>query len=297
MNHPGKIIITGDFCPINRIDDLISRKEYELIFKDFLPVLKEADLAITNLESPLTESNEKISKIGPLLKASTQSAAALSAAGFKLVTLANNHIMDYGDTGLISTFKACKEFGIDYVGAGENIQKARKIYTSKVRDRTIAILNFAENEFSTTNGSDHGANPLDPVDNYRDIIEARSIADIVLVIVHGGHEMYDLPSPRIKNTLHFFAEAGATVIIEHHAHCYSGYEVYRGVPIFYGLGNFLFDIPNMSNPIWNIGYAVELKLDPDLTFNIIPYQQCGKEAGISLLDGPEGAILCKFGTS
>lgn len=78
MNNPGKIIITGDFTPINRIADLIKRKEYELIYNDFLPLIKGADLAITNLESPLTESKTKISKIGPLLKASTKSAAALS---------------------------------------------------------------------------------------------------------------------------------------------------------------------------------------------------------------------------
>lgn len=195
--------------------------------------------------------------------------------------------MDYGDSGLISTLEACKCNGIDYVGAGENIFIARQFYTTKVRGHTVAILNFAENEFSTTHDNNHGANPLDLVVNYRDIIAAKAIADFVIVIVHGGNEMYDLPSPGIKKVLHFFADAGANVIIGHHAHCYSGYEEYQGVPIFYGLGNFLFDIPNMSDSIWNFGYAVELLLDHELTFNIIPYQQCGQKAGIRLLDSGE----------
>jgi poly-gamma-glutamate synthesis protein (capsule biosynthesis protein) len=244
-------------------------------------------LAITNLECPLTDDGPGIKKVGPLLRAPANTARTLSDWGFKLVTLANNHIMDYKSDGLVSTINACKENGIAHVGAGANNTDAKMVYYTKIGDQRVAVLNFAENEFSTTHGKSPGANPLEAVVNYGDIVKAKELSDFVLVIVHGGNEMYNLPSLRTKNTLRFFAEAGADAVIQHHAHCYSGYELYKGVPIFYGLGNFIFDKPHIFNSPWNTGYAVELTLEPQFTFKIIPYEQSNGNAGVRLLYNAE----------
>jgi poly-gamma-glutamate capsule biosynthesis protein CapA/YwtB (metallophosphatase superfamily) len=293
MNNGAKIFITGDFCPINRISDLVSCGRYDSIFNDLLPFIKKSDLAITNLECPLTESTKKINKIGPSLKASAKVAEVLSDSGFKLVTLANNHIMDYGLAGLRSTLAACEKNGINWVGVGEDYHNARRIHYYVVGKYTVAILNFAENEFSTTNGNYPGANPLDPVENYRDICEAKTNSDYVIVIVHAGHEEYELPSPRIKETLRFYAEAGASAILSHHTHCYSGYEIYKGVPIFYGLGNFVFDVPGTLNNDWNYGFAVEFTLNGTITFKIIPFEQCNQDVGVRLLNEQGKEIFYK----
>jgi hypothetical protein len=284
MNQEAKILITGDFCPINRANDLIMHEQYDTIFNDLLPIIQDADLAITNLECPLTNNGNKITKTGPLLKGSIKTADALSFAGFNLVTLANNHIMDYGILGLQSTLKACENNKIDHVGAGKDYNEARQTYFTKIGNYTVAILNFAENEFSTTHDSNPGANPIDPMENFRDISEAKSKADHVIVIVHGGHEMYTLPSPRIKNTFRFMADAGASAVLGHHSHCYSGYEIYNNVLIFYGLGNFIFDLPDNRNSIWNTGFAVELILKDVLEYNIIPYEQCNQQFGVRLMN-------------
>jgi poly-gamma-glutamate synthesis protein (capsule biosynthesis protein) len=99
--------------------------------------------------------------------------------------------------------------------------------------------------------------------------------------------MYNLPSPRVKKLFRFFASAGADAVIGHHSHCYSGYEIYNNVPIFYGLGNFVFDIPEQHDTIWNIGYAVELSLNKPMSFDIIPYRQCDKDIGLRLLTEKE----------
>lgn len=283
MNKKPSILITGDFCPVNRTSDLISNGKFELLFNDFLPYIKEAGLAITNLECPLTEEESKINKSGPLLKASLRSAEALAYSGFKLVTLANNHIMDYGFPGMKSTIKACHKNGIDHVGVGQNYSEARQAYYAKLGDYNIAIINITENEFSTTNGNYPGSNPLDAIENYYDIVRAKAKADYVIVIVHGGHEFYNLPSIRTKTAFHFYAEAGASVIIEHHAHCYSGYEIYRDVPIFYGLGNFVFDKPDRRNSSWNYGFSVELLFEDKVYFNILPYNQSDRSEGVRLL--------------
>lgn len=293
MSNEARILITGDFCPVNRINDLILNEKFDAVFNDFLTVLSDKELAITNLECPLTDTEEKINKYGPLLKGSINTAKALSYCGFKLVTLANNHIMDYGLSGLQSTLNTCKNNCIDYVGAGEDNHEARQIYYTKVGNSTVAILNFAENEFSTTHGNYPGANPLDLIENYHDIVEAKAIVDYVIVIIHGGHEMFDLPSPRIKNTFHFYVDAGASAIFAHHAHCYSGYEIYKGAPIFYGLGNFIFDYPDKINSSWNIGFAVEVSFNNVITFDIIPYEQCNQHVGIKLLDVYEKNLFLK----
>lgn len=287
MSFNPSILITGDFCPVNRTADLISEAKIELLFNDFLSFVKNAGLAVTNLECPLTDSKSKISKSGPALKAPFDTAEILSKAGFNLVSLANNHIMDYGPTGLTSTLDACNHYNIGHVGAGAGLDQARAAFITKQGNTKIAILNFAENEFSTTNDNHYGSNPIDPVENYYDILKAKRDADHVIVIVHGGHEMYNLPSPRIKSTFRFYADAGASVILSHHAHCYSGYEVFKGVPIFYGLGNLVFDKPSRRNSPWNYGYAVELFIDKSVTFSVIPYEQSNAKPGVRLLEGKD----------
>lgn len=284
MSNEVRILVTGDFCPVNRISDLILDEKFDDIFNDILPVIKEKELAITNLECPLATGEKRINKMSPAFKASLDTAKMLSYAGFKLVTLANNHIMDYGVSGLKSTIQACKNNGIDYVGVGENYPEARQTFYAKVGNRNIAVLNFTEDEFSTTRGNYPGANPLDPIENYHDIVHAKANADYVIVIVHSGHEFYDLPSPRIKKTYRFFADAGANAIFGHHSHYYSGFEIYKNVPIFYSLGSFVFDSPKHRNPAFNSGFAVELILGNTLIYNIIPYWQCNLNIGIELMD-------------
>jgi poly-gamma-glutamate synthesis protein (capsule biosynthesis protein) len=285
MTENAGILITGDFCPVNRTGEIIREGGAGSLLNDFLPAVKSAGLAVTNLECPLTDSDLGIKKIGPLMRAPVNTASLLSDWGFDLVTLANNHIMDYGNQGISSTISACVENNIGHVGAGESLINARQPYYCQPGKYKLAVLNFAENEFSTTHGDSPGANPLDIIENSRDIVTAKSMADFVLVIVHGGHEMFNLPSPRIKSTLRFFADAGASAVIQHHAHCYSGFELYNDVPIFYGLGNFIFDIPTERNQIWNIGYAVELIPGSKLTFRVIPYEQSASSAGVRLLTG------------
>jgi hypothetical protein len=287
-NQVVKILITGDFCPLNRIEALIEKEDYRTIFDDFLPLVKGSDIAITNLECPLTMGGVKIIKTGPHLKASVKTIEALTYAGFNLVSLANNHIMDYGVDGLNSTIELCEKSGIDYVGAGSNLQEARKPYYKEINGIRIAIINFCENEWSTTSGKNPGANPLNPVANYYDIKEAKAKADHVIVILHGGHELYPLPSPRMQETYRFFVDAGASIVIGHHPHCFSGYEIYHDAPIFYSLGNFIFDLNNKKRTSWNMGYAVQLNVGVDeISYSLQPYSQGDIQSGVRLLDTPE----------
>jgi hypothetical protein len=283
-----KILITGDLCPINRVAELVQANDLNSVYNDFLPVLLENDFNITNLECPLYDGNSRINKSGPSLKVDQDFSKLLKFGNFHLATLANNHIMDSGVDGLNSTIRACKKENISTVGVGENLKDARKPLIKEIKGFKIAILNFAENEFSTTHGNEPGANPINVIINFYDIQSARNEADYVFVIVHGGHEYYNLPSPRMQETYRFFVDAGADAVIGHHTHCYSGYEIYKEKPIFYSIGNFIFDWPGKRNSIWNEGYAVQFILkDNKIDFNIIPFSQCNEKAGVLLLNDME----------
>lgn len=287
MLKESKIFIAGDFCPINRFSKAILEESSETIFHDLFPIIRNDDLSVVNLECPLTDSHTMIHKTGPALKAITDTAKMLSKAGFNLVTLANNHIMDYGASGLRSSVTACRDQGIDYVGAGENITDARKIFFVNIGGHSVAILNFTENEYSTTKNGAPGANPIDLIDNFHDINSAKRKADYVFVIVHCGHELHDLPSPGIKKMFRYYADAGASMVIGHHPHCYSGFEVYNGVPLFYSLGNFLFDDPQVKKNIWHTGFALEIILKESMDFRILPYEQCRSVMGVKLMEGAD----------
>lgn len=279
-----KILIAGDFCPMDRVAKLIEDEDYESVFGDVTEYTQQADYSIVNLEAPVVEINTKpIEKCGPNLKCTSKAIEALKWANFNLVTLANNHFYDYGDCGVKDTLEACREKGITTVGGGMNLSEASQTTYVDVKNIKLAIINCCEHEFSIATECTGGSNPLNPIQQYYAIQDAKKNAEKVIVIVHGGHEMFQLPSPRMKETYRFFVDAGADAVINHHQHCYSGYEVYKGVPIFYGLGNFCFDWTGKRNSIWNEGYMVILQIDDDMKFELIPYIQGDKNSGIRIL--------------
>ena len=200
------------------------------------------------------------------------------------MTLANNHFYDYGDGGVIDTLDSLKCCGIDFVGGGMNAEQASEIFYKEVEGEKLAIINCCEHEFSIATPTTGGSNPLNPIQQYYQIQNARRNADYVLVIVHGGHEHYNLPSVRMQDTYRFFIDAGADAVINHHQHCYSGYEIYHNKPIFYGLGNFCFDKNDGKDGNWNYGYMVELNFAECISFKIYPYEQCSEQPKVSLLE-------------
>lgn len=277
-----KILISGDFCPQDRVKSLIELQNFEKVFSNVSKYTKDADCSIVNFEAPVVmQSSEPIKKCGPNLRCTSQAVEAIKYAGFDVVTLANNHFYDYGDIGVIDTLKYCRDFGIETVGGGRNIAEASETLYKEIDKEFIAIINCCEHEFSIATENNGGSNPLNPINQYYKIKEAKKKAKWVLVIVHGGHEHYNLPSPRMKETYRFFVDSGADAVINHHQHCFSGYETYKSKPIIYGLGNFSFDRQGKRNSIWNTGYMAELMLDDSgITFKAIPYIQGDEEAGV-----------------
>jgi poly-gamma-glutamate synthesis protein (capsule biosynthesis protein) len=282
------IIVSGDYCDNSRVDEFISRSNYDILFQHVKAFLHNADFRIVNFEFPIVlNGSSPIKKAGPSLKGQQKAVDAIKSAGFNVCTLANNHILDQGEKCCIETKQLIEAAGLSTVGVGKNIEEASHTLLLECSGETIAVINCCEHEFSIATEKSAGANPLNPIQQYYKIQEARSNADYVLVIVHGGHEMCQYPSPRMKETYRFFVDSGADAVVNHHQHCYSGYEVYHGKPIFYGLGNFLFDWEGKRNGLWNEGYMVSLDFVKGqmINFRLFPYTQCNDEPGVKLMQG------------
>lgn len=280
------ILISGDFCPRKRIAAKIEQNTWQDIFADVKSIIQSADLSIVNFECPVVIGDGKPTiKRGPNLRCIPKAVQVIQEAGFDMVTLANNHILDYGDFGVNETIQTLDKYGIRHVGAGDSIEEAAQTQYYTKDNKTLAIINCCEHEFSIATDTSAGANPLNPMQQYYQIQEARKQADYVLVIVHGGHEHCQYPSPRMQETYRFFVDAGADAVVNHHQHCYSGCEVYQGKPIVYGLGNFCFD--ESSSALWTEGYMVAIHFEEKVTFTLHPYVQCADKPVVRRMNSTE----------
>lgn len=253
---------------------------------DIINLFKSSDVNIVNLESPVvTDIHNAIKKVGPHLHTTKVTIEYLKKCGVNLVTLANNHFYDYGRHGVETTLTSLKGNNIDYIGGGLTHEEISKIHYAEQKGLKIAILNFCESEFSVNDGI--GSNPIEPINVYKSIQIAKQNSNYIIVICHGGHEGYQLPSPRMKKLYHFFIEAGANIVCNHHQHCFSGWEEYNGGKIYYGLGNFFFDDhrpQRQRSSKWNYGYIVSLDIQKnEIKDYILPYKQCINETRTSLL--------------
>ncbi len=273
------VLIAGDFVPRRRTAAQIEKGDYSCL-DEVKPIIKAVDYAIVNFESPVVmREAQPIDKTGPNLHCTEQAMECVAQAGFNCVTLANNHFRDFGQVGVEDTLQACKKYNVDHVGGGKDIKEAESILYKEIDGQKLAVINFCENEWSIASENRGGAAPLNLVKNYYAIQEAKTKADYVLVIVHGGTELYNLPSPRMKETYRFFIDNGADAVVNHHQHCYSGYEVYKDKPIFYGLGNFCFDkVQAKEDKLREEGFMVEISFGKLIDYRIIPYVQCSERA-------------------
>jgi poly-gamma-glutamate synthesis protein (capsule biosynthesis protein) len=279
-----KILISGDFFLSQSID------LKELLTNKIVNLFKSSDLNVINLESPVTveDKKNKIIKVGPHLNGNQNSFSVLQKLNTTLVTLANNHILDYGSKGIQDTISKCKENSIDFVGAGMTLHEAKEPYFFHFGNLKLAIINFAENEFASAEIDKPGANPMDLIDNVTQIRNVKKEVDFLFVIVHGGHEYFQLPSPRMVKQYRFLVENGADAIIGHHPHCIGGYEIYNGVPIFYSLGNMLFAQPSRRE-VWYTGLTLKLEIKKGIPikWELLPTRMTKNNYQLSILSGIE----------
>jgi poly-gamma-glutamate capsule biosynthesis protein CapA/YwtB (metallophosphatase superfamily) len=272
---PVTVLIGADLCPIEGNRPFFERGDAQSLFHDLLPEFTNAGLVIANLECPLIECPSPIAKTGPVFGESPSCLNGIKQAGIDVLCLANNHILDHGPAGLLNTMEVCSRAGVATVGAGENLNAARRILVQDVGGLRIGILAVAEREFSIATTKSAGSNPLDPIDFVRSVNAARSKFDYLIVLLHGSDEFH-VPTPRIQKTCRFMIEMGANAVVVQHPHELGGYEAYQGGHIVYGQGALVMDEAIYRRvKSFHVGFLVKLSIASDSasTMDLIPFVQ------------------------
>lgn len=189
------IIIGADMVPTKSNCDLFMNSKIEdLVGEELVEIFNIADFKIFNLELPLTDFDKHINKIGVCLKAPKTAIGAYKSLGVNFLTLANNHIMDYGSKGLLDTIDVLNAAGIAFAGVGHNINEMKSSYIFEHKGKKIGIYCCVEHEFSVATTTSIGANPYQKLKTYLEVKSLKEECDKIIVLYHGGKEHYRFPS-------------------------------------------------------------------------------------------------------
>lgn len=249
----------GEELTIAAVGDVVlARDDPQEAFRHVKDELDDADLRCCNLEVPVSDEGMPQYWKFETLHSSPEMITGYTAAGFEVVSMANNHAMDYGPIALIDTMRLLTSHGIAYVGAGENRQAAWSPLVQTVNGEQVAFVSFASEAFlgygatATRPGiamirrdplyGESGVSPDDVTDVQRAIRDARRRARWVVAFFHWGLSQSRRPTTSQRHLARAAVDAGADVVVGHHPHILQGAEIYAGAPILYSLGNFVFDL-------------------------------------------------------
>jgi poly-gamma-glutamate capsule biosynthesis protein CapA/YwtB (metallophosphatase superfamily) len=237
-----RVVAVGDIMLGGTATPELVQFGYDYPFANVRDLLHHADVVFGNLEGPLTDRGTAAVKEYVFHSPPQRVAPALARAGFNVVSLANNHSMDYGLDGLRDTIEALRRAGIAHAGAGENLAAARHPALIQVGAVRVAVL-----AYSLTFPEEFWANGVRPGTAFghesqvrADVAVAKKTADVVLVSFHWGRERTVELRDYQRKLGHAAIDAGAAAVIGHHPHVLQGIERYRGGVILYSLGNFVF---------------------------------------------------------
>ena len=245
------LALAGDVMLGRLVNEAIRAKGPLYPWGDVLPLMREADLSLVNLECVIAESGEPF--IPPRVfyfKADPEAIEVLTLAGIDYVTLSNNHALDFQGPALLESIRHLDEHGIAHAGAGRNAEDASQYALLEARGIKAGVVAFADHfrEYAATE-STPGTNiiPITLDDRHfhrvRESIEAvrAAGADLVVFSIHWGPNMRHVPTPDFKDFAHAVMDAGADVFHGHSAHVFQGIEIYKGKPIFYDTGDLIDD--------------------------------------------------------
>ena len=236
--------LAGDVMIGRWVDEVQKERPPAALWGNLLPILRKNDLNLINLETALTTSEERVPKVFNF-KAHPSNVEALKSASIHVVNLANNHVLDFAEKGLVETLKTLNKAKIHYVGAGLNQIEASAPCIIDCKGIKVGILGCTDNEPSwKATGTDMGTFYL-PVGEFDAIQEAikkvRPQVDLLILSIHWGPNMIEKPPSLFQSFAHALIDLGVDVIHGHSAHIFQGVEIYQGKLIFYDTGDFVDD--------------------------------------------------------
>ena len=255
--------------------------------------MRDADLCCLNNEFAFSDRGEPMAGKTYTFRSPTSNVSVLQDLGVDVVTLANNHVYDYGTDAFLDTLSTLKDAKVDYVGAGKNLAEAMTPRYYELNGLKVAVVNAtrAEKHIMTPEAEENAPGVLRCYDTERFeqvIREADAQADVVVCCVHWGTEYsYSLEWVQ-RETAKTYIDAGADIIVGTHAHCLQGIEFYNDVPVFYNLGNYWFNEKELRTCLLEITLAGKSG-DWNLSARIIPALQ--KDCKTTELSGEEAEAL------
>ncbi|MBI5221141.1 MAG: CapA family protein [Candidatus Liptonbacteria bacterium] len=230
--EPVRMLLTGDIMLGRSVQTQWESRGTDFTFARIRPDFVGQDLIMGNLEGPILENAPHTPTGSTRFSFPSAAVGMLKSAGFSAVSLANNHSFDYGKAGYEETGQLLDRAGIGHFGHPLKIDTDQSAYQVRVRDNTVRLLavNATFPSFSLAQAT-------------TTVAEMKSLMPTayVVVLIHWGEE-YQLQANQIQqNIAHALINAGADTVVGHHPHVVENIEVYRGRPIFYSLGNFIFD--------------------------------------------------------
>ena len=242
----------------------------------------------TSVNNEFTVSNrgEKMPGKYYTFRASPQRLSIYEELGVDLVTLANNHVYDFGKDAFYDMLDSFNEYNIPYIGAGRNIKEAMEPYYLIINGYKIAFINAtrAEKIILTPEAGENDGGVFrcyDPSSLIKLISDVKKDSDFVITLIHWGREDSHYLEDVQTETAKLYIDAGADVIIGSHAHVLQGIEFYKDKPIIYNLGDFIFNNETKDTGI----FQIKLNNDGNMTYYFIPAIQ--KEEYTSILKGNE----------
>ena len=232
------LVAVGDMALSGEVEESYRRRGARAMAGGLFEILTSADLRVGNLETQFTAGNFPAGDERGIIKASPDMAQLLSEWRFDAVTVANNHALDYGEQGLKDSLKTLDARGIGHCGGGDSAGAARAPARMRVKDLTVGMLGYCD-DYRAAGGDEQLATTRDEA-ILEDIGRLRAQVDLVILQIHWGYEFALYPFLSHRERARRFAEAGADLVLCHHAHVPMGLERWKGKLIAYGLGNLLF---------------------------------------------------------
>lgn len=251
-----RLTAVGDIMLARRLGATISNGKPEWPFANVASYFHEADFVVGNMESALGTLGAPAAKSYPF-QAPPEAANALALAGIDVVSLANNHGMDYGPEALLDAIQLLNNANVAPIGAGANFDEAHAPYITEVNGLSLALFGYLDvpvearsafdTETWTATATEPGLAWANADEIHADITAVKDQVDLVIAVLHSGYEYIEEPSEEQVTAAKAAIDAGADIVIGHHAHILQGIEFYNDGVIIYGLGNFAFDIDGDPN--------------------------------------------------
>ena len=256
-------------------DMVINTSDTKIISDELSKIITSSNISICNFEAPIKSKGSPIPKIGPHVHQLKSAIGAIKNCGFDMFSLANNHIYDYGETGLKDTIDEITKNNLDYIGAGLSFDEAYSLLIKEIDEIKIGFLAFCESEFGALL-EDEGRGGYAWINHpsVNNIVrDSKQEVDVLILIAHAGAEEVPLPLPEWRARYRELCDLGVDVVIGHHPHVPQGWEKYNESLIFYSLGNFYFDW-NVFRDKEDISYSVLLKIEnKKIDYEIITHKK------------------------